>query len=235
MLDAVRETGAGDRCDRYGRLVRYSRWSVSIALVAAWALLAHYTNTNPGNQTLGTLIALLPIALAVVALAWNARRRGAMLLLVAGGAVALMLAWSRLGQHFSWITWLEHAGTQLVLGLLFARTLAAGREPMCSYFARLVHGSLNAQLQRYTRGITIAWTIFFGLMTATSTALFFAAPAPVWSAFVYFLTVPLTALMFILEYGARRVALPDMEHVSILAAVKAVIQSQTGHAPRAPD
>jgi uncharacterized membrane protein len=232
MLDAVSEGGTGDRG---ARLARYSRWGVSIALVAAWALLAHYTNTNPRNQTLGTLVALLPIALAVIALAWNARRRGAMLLLVAGGAIVLMLAWSRLEPHFSWITWLEHAGTQLVLGLVFGRTLAAGREPMCSYFARLVHGSLNAELQGYTRRITIAWTIFFGLMAATSTVLFFAAPAPVWSAFVYFLTVPLTALMFIIEYGARRVALPDMEHVGILAAVNAVIQSQTSHAPDAPD
>jgi uncharacterized membrane protein len=232
MLDAVRDADSDDRC---GRLMRYSRWGVSIALVAAWALLAHYTNTNAGNQTLGTLVALLPIALAVVALAWNARRRGAMLLLVAGGALALMLAWSRLEQHFSWITWLEHAGTQLVLGLVFARTLAAGREPMCSYFARLVHGSLNAELQRYTRGITIAWTVFFGLMAAASTALFFAAPAHVWSAFVYFLTVPLTAMMFVVEYGARRVMLPEMEHVSILAAVNAVIQSQTGQAPHARD
>jgi uncharacterized membrane protein len=213
-------------------LVRYGRWAALIALVVAYGLTAHYTNTNPGNQTLGAVVALSPIGIALLVLAWNARHRAAMLLAVAVTGVALWFGWDRLAQHFSWITWLEHAGTQLVLCAVFARTLAAGREPMCSYFARVVHGSLTPELQRYTRQITVAWVAFFGLMAATSTILFFAAPVQAWSAFVNFLTFPLTGLMFVVEYGARRVFLPEMEHVHIMAAVSAIVKSQAGQAPK---
>jgi uncharacterized membrane protein len=214
--------------------VRYGRWIAIIVLIAGYALLAHHTNTHPGNETIGTLLALSPIALAMFALAWNARHRSAMLAIVIAGCVALAAAWSRLEQHYSWIYWIEHAGTQLVFGLVFARTLAAGREPMCSYFARMVHGSLTPDIQRYTRQITIAWVVFFGAMAATSTILFFFAPVSTWSAFVNFFTIPLVCLMFVLEYGARRIFLPDMEHVHILAAVTAMWKSQTGSAHEAP-
>ncbi len=213
--------------DAVHAVVRYGRWIALIAFVVAYALLAHYTNTNPGHQTLGTMVALSPIVLAIVALAWNARRRTAMLLLVLLGFATLLLLWSRLEQHFPWIYWIEHAGSQLILCMVFARTLAPGREPMCSYFARMVHGSLPAAIAQYTRQITVAWVIFFGAMALTSTILFFAAPVSTWSAFVNFFTGPLLCLMFIVEYGVRRLLLPDMEHVHIMAAVAAIWKSQS--------
>lgn len=213
-------------------VVRYGRWIAGIALAVGYALLAHYTNTNPSNETLGTLVALAPIVLAVLAMAWNSHYRKAMLAAISFGCVALVMAWNTLEHHFHWIYWIEHAGTQFILCLVFARTLRAGREPMCSYFARMVHGSLEPALARYTRQITVAWVVFFGLMSLTSTVLFFAAPITIWSVFVNFFTGPLICLMFVLEYGARRYLLPDMKHVHIFAAVNAMRKTPVGQAPK---
>lgn len=213
-------------------VVRYGRVLAVIALTVGYALLAHYTNTGPRNETLGALVALSPIALALLVLAWHARRRAAMLTGFALACLMLLLIWHTLEHHFPWIYWIEHAGTQLVLCLAFARTLRAGREPMCSYFARMVHGSLVPAVAHYTRQITYAWVAFFGLMSLTSTVLFFAAPVAIWSAFVNFFTGPLICLMFIVEYGARRMLLPEVEHVSIFAAVKAMQKSPAGQAPK---
>jgi uncharacterized membrane protein len=58
-------------------------------------------------------------------------------------------------------------------------------------------------------------------MALTSTLLFFLGPVMSWSVFDHFLTLPLIALMFIGEYWVRRRALPDMQHVHILDAVRA--------------
>ncbi|CAN5453678.1 hypothetical protein BH11PSE11_BH11PSE11_02830 [soil metagenome] len=212
--------------------VRYLRWIAIIGLLVGYALLAHYTNTNSRYATLGTVLALTPILLALLTLAWHSAHRVAMLALVGAACVALLIAWTRLEQNFHAIYWIEHAGTQLVLFLVFARTLRAGREPMCSYFARMVHGPLAPVLADYTRRITIAWAVFFALMSATSTLLFFAAPLSVWSVFVNFLTGPLICLMFLVEYGARHWLLPEMEHVSIFAAVKAMRNSPAGPASK---
>jgi len=204
------------------------RVAAVIALIIGYTSLAHHTNTTPGYATLGSLIALAPFVLAALTLALRSTRRALMLALVALACVALWLAWPAIQQHYSRLYWIEHAGAQLILGAVFARTLAAGREPMCSYFARMVHGPLTSIMLRYTRGVTIAWVAFFGAMAAGSTLLYFLAPLGVWSAFANFFTLPLTALMFIAEYAARRHAHLDMAQVSILAAVQAVWKSPPG-------
>ena len=208
------------------RAVVMLRAAAIIALIGGYTALAHHTNTTPGYETLGSMIALAPFALAALTLAWRSPRRSPMLALVALAFTALWLAWPSIEHHYSRIYWLEHAGTQLILCLVFARTMAAGREPMCSYFARTVHGPLTPVMLRYTRLVTAAWVMFFGAMAAGSTLLFVLAPLNIWSAFANFFTLPLTCLMFIAEFEARRHARLDMQKVSIFAAVQAVWKSK---------
>jgi hypothetical protein len=93
----------------------------------------------------------------------------------------------------------------------------------------MIHGPLTPSIERYTRQVTAAWVVFFGMMAATSSLVFFAAPLSTWSVFANFFTAPLTCLMFIAEYAARRHLHPDMEHVHILAAVKAFRNQPTDH------
>ncbi len=203
------------------RVVRFARWAAIIALAVGYALIAHYTNTTVQTETLGTMLALAPLVLAALLMAWHARNRTAALALFAIGCTALITTWATLEQNFSRIYWIEHAGTQLILCLTFGRTLTGGREPLCTYFARMVHGSLTPVLAHYTRQVTAAWVAFFGLMTAVSTTLFFNASIETWSMFANFFTAPLIGGMFVAEYLVRRSLHPDMEHAHILDAVKA--------------
>lgn len=210
------------------RVVVVARSSAFIALAIGYALLAHHTNATPGNERLGAFVALAPILLAAGSMAWRSRYRTAMLGLFAIGCIALFAAWGAIEHHYSSIYWIEHAGMQFLLCLAFARTMAHGREPMCTYFARIVHGSLTPSLLHYTRQVTMAWVVFFGMMAATSTVIFFAAPLATWSVFANFFTAPLICLMFIAEYAVRRHTDLDMEHVHILAAVKAFWNAPAG-------
>ncbi len=201
--------------------VRYARLISIIALAVGYALLAHYTNTTPGVESLGTLVALAPIMLALWSVAWHARYRTAMLIAFGLVCAGVALQWDTLTSHYDHVYWLEHAGTEAFLCVTFARSLRSGREPMCTYFARAVHGSLTPALERYTRQITVAWVMFFGSMAAVSTVLFFIAPLNIWSAFANFFTAPLIISMFVIEYLVRRHQLPDMEHVHIVDGIKA--------------
>lgn len=199
-----------------------ARGTAIVALGVAYAFLAHYTNSRAGTETLGTVLALAPIVLVLLSIAWQARHRIAALLVFCIGCAVLFAGWSMLTQHFARIYWLEHAGSQLILCIGFARTLGPGREPMCSYFARMIEGPLTPQLARYTRQVTRAWAIFFALMAVASTLLFLTVAQSTWSVFANFFTAPLIVLMFVLEYGARKYLLPNIRHGHLLDTIKLI-------------
>ena len=94
-------------------------------------------------------------------------------------------------------------------------------EPLCTRFARMVRGALDARVVHYTRQVTLAWTIFFAAMMTISIALYLLAPISVWSTFANLLSLPLVALMFVIEYAIRIRVFPDLPHKPILESLRA--------------
>ena len=200
---------------------RIVRWLGIAALVIGYPLLAHYTNESAHSGNLGALVAIAPVVLIALVLAWRSPRRVIMMGVPVLLCIALWAGWSALENHFGLVYWLQYVGMQLILFMTFGRTLIAGRQPLCTRFAEAVHAPLTPQHEIYARQVTIAWTLFFLAMALASTLLFFLAPLATWSFFANFLTLPLVALMFIVEYWVRRWVLPDMRHSRILDAVRA--------------
>lgn len=202
-------------------LRRIARWLGIAVLVIGYPLLAHYTNESAHQGNLGALVAIAPVVFTVLVLAWRSSRRllmlGAVLLLCG----ALWAGWPALEHHFGVVYWLQNAGVLLVLCIIFGRTLVAGQKPLCTRFAEAVHAPLTPQHEIYARQVTVAWTLFFAAMVLISTLLFFLAPLAIWSVFANFMTLPLVAVMFIVEYRVRIRVLPDMRHTHILDAVRA--------------
>lgn len=196
------------------------RWALWAACGLGYAGLAHYTNITKA-LTLGMLVALAPLLLLGLSLAWQSPYRRAALALYFAACLVIVLTWGRLTHFYGLVYWLEHAGTELALCALFGRTLAANREPMVTVLARKVHGFLSPELEAYTRQVTVAWAILFGGMALTSTVLFFSTSLEVWSVFANFFTAPLMALMFVAEYLVRRHLHPDMQHAPISEGIKA--------------
>lgn len=203
-------------------LRRIVRWLGIAALVIGYPLLAHYTNEYAHNGTLGALVAITPVAALTFVLAWRSPQRTYMLCLLVLACVVLWTEWAALERHFGLVYWLQDVGIQLVLFMTFARTLLADRQPLCARFAEAVHAApLTPQHKIYARQVTVAWALFFAVMSLASTLLFFLAPLNVWSIFANFLMLPLVAAMFILEYWVRRWLLPDTQSTRILDAVRA--------------
>ena len=195
--------------------------TVAAALIA-YALLAHLSNSMPGNENLGAVLALAPLWLAAVALAWRSAHPWAGLLACALGALLAYACWDNLTRHFVWLYLIQQAGAYGLLAISFGRSLGQQRVPLCTRFATLVHGPLTLPVRQYTRSVTIAWTLFFVAMSTTLLILYVTAPLAIWSIFANFCTAPLVGLMFIGEYLIRQRALPDMQHASIRDTIRAL-------------
>jgi uncharacterized membrane protein len=216
-----------------GTLNRIARGAAAVIAVAAYQIGAHYAAATPGAHGFGlALVIAPPLAIALAAAARSARR-GWLLPLWALVCMALWIGRVPLARHFEWGLYLEHLSFNLAMALLFGRTLAAGREPLCTRFAAMVHGSLTPPVVRYTRQVTAAWTLFFLMIAGVSTLLFATSSIVAWSTFANYVTLPLVAVMFIAEHACRRVALPGMKRSSILDAVRAYRQSTQVRAGRA--
>lgn len=189
-------------------------------LVIAYQLLAHYTNASANGNRWDALVAVTPLLLFVFILAWRSSWRVVMLGAWAAMCMGLWAEWPLLEHHVGLVYWLQNAGMQLILFITFARTLIAGQQPLCTRFAEMVHGSLTPQHAIYAGQVTFAWALFFAAMALTSTLLFFLAPRAIWSVFANLLTLPLIALMFVVEYGVRKWRLPDTQHAHFLDAIR---------------
>lgn len=202
-------------------LVRILRGLGIALLLIGYPVLAHYTNASTHSPRLGALVAIAPVALIALLLAWHSSRRIVMLGVLVLSCVALSAAWPALENHFDRVYWLQNMAMNLILLMTFGRTLMAGRQALCTRFAEALYGPVSAPHEIYTRQVTLAWTLFFAGMAMVSALLFFLAPLALWSVFANFLTLPLVALMFIAEYAVRKRVLSDLPPMHILDALRA--------------
>lgn len=205
--------------------------AVGIALSVAFTLLAHAAIIEGVPPAVGAALSLIPVGLLALWAARRTRHRVIIVAALAAAALALSLGWSDLERHFPDLFFIEHAGANLVLGILFGRTLAAGREPLVTRFARMIHGELPPDVVRYTRQVNVAWTVFFAALCTLSCALYFLRAIEAWSLLANILTPLLVGAMFVLEYAVRLRVLPHWERVGILASVRA-FSRHFAHAPR---
>jgi uncharacterized membrane protein len=208
---------------------RRAQLAAVLGVLVAYSALSHYSNLNPQAHDLRTLLALAPMLTLGLVLLW--RWSGPLIALLAAAATAFLLqaCWPLFTHNFSIVYLVQQAGFYSILAFTFGRSLRKGSVPLCSQLADKVHGPLSALELRYTRKVTLAWTIFFLLNVAATFLLFEFAPLRIWSVFVNFCSLPLMLLMFAAEYAVRRRALPQVERSSGLIATLRVYFADSQH------
>jgi uncharacterized membrane protein len=196
------------------------------ALFAAYAGLSHYCNTGRGGQVLGAALASGPPVAVALTLLWRSRRPMMALFAALAGAALLYDGWPLLKKNFSMVYLLQDCGMYGLLSFGFGRSLRAGDTPLCTRLADKLHGPLSAGELHYTRQVTLAWALFFAVITTAIFVLFVSAPRAIWSMFVNFATLPLVATMFAAEYAVRCRVLPDTDRRGILATVRVFLASR---------
>jgi len=185
-----------------------------------YQLLVHSAIMAEQSGYVRVVLAFLPL----LALGWWIARYAqhklpwTLFLLAAGASIYLIEHETRLGLAAAY--GIPHIAIYLSLLWLFGRTLARGREPLITGFARRVHGTLPPEMETYTRRLTRAWCVFFLMQAATSAALLTWATLDTWSLFVNVLNLPLVVLMFALEYLYRVTRHREFPHASIMKGIQ---------------
>jgi len=201
---------------------RARRWQLTAiaVVIGGYAALSYYSSARPEAKGLGAGLSIGPIVLIGLALVWRWTPRLVAVLITAALGAALYRFWPALKENYQWSDLVQQAGVYGLLAGSFARTLLGGRVPMCTQLADKLHGPLQPAEIRYTRGATLAWTVFYLALTAAIVILFFAAPQKVWSMFVNFATYGLIAAMFVVDHAIRRRVLPHAKRTGVLAAMR---------------
>jgi uncharacterized membrane protein len=198
-----------------------ARWAAGAAAALAYAAASHALMTRAQDSAWALVIVLGPLVVLGAASAWGAGHKLAALAGVLAALLLAQLAWSGHGVPSRWLYLAQHAGIHLALGAWFGSTLQRGAEPLVTALARRVHRAVTPELARYTRQVTLAWTLYFLGMTATSLALFLAGDFTHWSLLANILTPVFTAAFFVGEYLLRYRLHPDFERVSLQQALQA--------------
>lgn len=199
---------------------RRAQTAVAVLVSVAFAIAAHVAIVE-GLSAIGALLSLVPVTILVLALVRRSRHRATALAALALIAVGTWFAFPSLELHFPDLFFVEHAGGQLLLAVLFGRTLRRGEEPLVARFARVMHGEIPAYVARYCRRVTVAWTIFFCSLFTLSFTLYAGGYLAAWSVLANILSPLLVGAMFVIEYLVRMRALPDWERAGLLGGVQA--------------
>jgi len=141
-----------------------------IALLLAYPLLAHVASLRDDGRwsalALGSLLllTLLEPLLRLRPWAW---------LLLAGSGVGL---YALAGSDYVWLLLLVlPIGFTVLVAWAFARTLLPGREPLVTRIVAALHAraglSMTPALDRYGRGLTLAWALLLATLTVLNLVL----------------------------------------------------------------
>ncbi len=208
---------------------RVVRLGFIAAGVIFYPLLAYYSAATSAATTfpsLGLVVSLTPPLAILLGLAWRSSRRLATLIPCLVVCFILGWFWDDLERHFEWVYFMQHVGIHVSLALLFGLTLAPRRQPLCTRFAVVVRGALEPEVIRYTRQVTMMWTIYFLVISLISSVLFLFSSLDIWSAFANFMTTPMILFIFAAEYWVRLRRLPHLKHSGIMASILAFRDTQ---------
>ena len=176
------------------------------------------------------LIAGTWLVVATVGLMVAIRRRSVSMGLLFGAVLAAGIALWLSGDAVN-LMYLPPVLVNVALLIVFGRTLLPGATPLVSRVAALWRGTLDAEVARYTRRVTMAWTFFFAIMALESAALALFAPIHIWSLFTNFLNYVLVMLFFVVEYQLRFNFLPAHEHLGFTDFCRLLVRVDLrGHA-----
>jgi uncharacterized membrane protein len=178
-----------------------------------------------GSVDFNAAIAVIPLLFAWTVLLWHSVRPWSRLAGIMAALGLIFVLWGQLRQNISLLYYLQHLGSHLALAVLFGRTLTGPGDALITSMDRYIYGNSQSQRKiRYTRQLTLAWTLFFVTNAMVSTGLFLWAPAALWSIHANLLTGPLIGLMFLVQHFVQKRVLLPHEQPSMAEVIRAYRQ-----------
>lgn len=203
---------------------RIAAWAWKALIVfafVAYQYLVHVSVTGAQGGAIRAVLLWLPLAAFAAWVVARARSKATWLAVLFAVGVLIYLAENHERLGLAAVSGISHAIAYVFLLWCFGRTLASGMEPMVTRFARRVHGTLPPEMVRFTRGVTVAWCVFFAAQLVASALLFEFASLEHWSAFVNLLNLPLLGVMFAGQMIYRDVRHPEFPRATMGQAIEA--------------
>lgn len=189
----------------------------AVVIAVGWPILLHAASVSGHAGWMPTITLLAALAaVALLSVSAGTPRAAVRGLTIACLLVALMLVAP------SALVYGPPVAINAGVGLVFARSLRRGREPVISVFARLEQGTLTPELVRYTRRLTWLWTLLLFGLAAGAALLAAYASVSTWSWYVNCATYVAIACLFVGEYLFRRIRFPNYAHASLITMVRNV-------------
>ena len=197
----------------------------------AYVTASQWLMTRTPPSPWGAVALLTPMLAIVAVVTWRSGQRAISLL--AAAALAALALKAELGGGLApeHLYLAEHVAIHLFLAFTFGVTLRRGAQPLIARLAERVHDGLTPAMERYTRKVTLAWTVYFCAMAALSVAVHALAPFTTWAMFANLLTPLALVAMFVGEYTLRYRLHPEFERASLKDMVRAYSRRAEPTAP----
>lgn len=169
---------------------------------------------------MGAALSIGPVLLIALVIMWFWKWWLAALATALVSGTLLYLQWPFIESHYEWSDLAQQCGIYGLIALFFARSLSAGRVPVCAHLAEQMHGPLTLAEVAYMRRATAVWAMFYFLLGATILILFFVVPLRVWSLFTNFVTWGLMVLAGFVDHALRQLLLPRHRQGGILTLIR---------------
>lgn len=179
-------------------LIHYGYYSIALVVIYCILLVAS-TAALRRSRVVFSLLALVVITGMVAGLYW-------------------------LGETYSAI-YLPSIVLPIIFCAVFTFTLLPGQTPMITHLAVTWRkGDFPPEGYRYTRGVTLAWTVFFLFLSLEALALALWTPIEVWSLFANVLNYLFIIAFFLLEYLFRKIILKSFQITPFFEYLRFVFQ-----------
>ena len=173
---------------------------------------------NPG--VLVVISAFAPIMAGLLLISRRTRYKAFWILSGAISGMIIVRNSTTIAHYIGWICMLQRSAIFILLAFTFGLTLRSGHMPLISRIAEMIHGPLSMRLARYTRKVTVAWTLFFLALTMVLFLMFFILGERVWVLFSGTASAVLIASMFIMEYVVRCRQIPISERGGMVESIR---------------
>ena len=192
-------------------------------LVLAIASLWLMTRSPPSPWT--PVVLLVPMLAVAATGAWRSGQRAGSM--VAGAAALALALLAAHGGALSpeQILLAEHVTIHIALALSFGSSLRPGAQPLITRAAERLHGAVTPAKERYTRQLTLAWTVYCVAMAIVSIALYASLPFRAWALYANVGTPLGLAAMFAGESWLRHRLHPEFEPSTLRDMIGAFRQS----------
>ncbi len=188
-----------------------------VVLILSYPLLVHLAVwlEQPATQVLALLV--LTLGLLLPGLRQGSGFIWGLFLLILG----LLCAAGYLGIAI-YLLYLPPVVIPLLFWGVFFHSLLPGKTPLVTAIGERARGPLSAQMRRYTRSVTLMWTVVFAVMALWAALLSWVTTVMLWSLFTNFINYFLIVLLFVAEFVYRKWRFQDHDHPGFFDYLKIV-------------